>query len=1107
MKTKLKGFLTLFIALLVQISFAQERSVNGVVADNNGLPIPGVNVLVKGTKVGTQTDMDGKFSIKATPTQTLLFNFVGMKSQEIVASSSFINVKMKDDAVELEGVVVTALGIKREKKSLGYSSQKIDGEDINRVPTSNFLNNLSGKVAGLQVTNNSNFGGSTNIVLRGTKSITGNNQALIVIDGVPVNNANLNTDDAATSRNGYDFGNSASDIDPNNIESVNVLKGAAATALYGSEASNGALIITTKKGKANTALGITYNSTLSTGSIDKSTFVKYQKLYGGGGYDGHDSLLVQDVNGDGINDLLVPTGYDISYGTAFDPNLQVYQWNAFAPGNPNYGRPTPWVAAKNDPSTFFERSTGYMNSINFNGGDAKSTYNFSLTNHKDTGVLPNSNLLKNTISGNFSHNLNDRLKLNVNLNYTDQSTKGRNNVGYGNNFITGFRQWWQVNVDMKELEQEYFRNRQNITWNMNDPTNGDFRPAYWDNPYWDRYENYETDTRRRLVLGSSLSYDVTKNLNILGRLTLETSDDRQEQRKAVGSHAEEFGVSFPPLTETSGYSLYTRAFTQQTYDFIATYDRKLTDKIGMKLLGGATLKHFEVNSLDASTTGGLITPNFYTLGNSRVFVAPIESFITYKKSGVYGQASFDYNKTIYLEGTIRQDRSTSLPITNNTYNYSSIGTSFVFSQLLHKDWLDLGKFRFSYAEVGNDPAAGLAGAKFFNGILANNPLYSNNSTYVNFDKLKPEIQKSWEVGLEAALFKNRLNFELSLYQSNTVNQIFRVPQSPSTGFSNSLINAGELENRGVELFLSGYPIKLKDFQWQVSINWAKNKNKLVALDGGRTNLQLASFQGGVTLNATVGEPYGTIKGTDYLYDNNGNKIVGDDGNYKQSLTSDQVIGNIQAQWTGGISNKFTYKNLSFNFLIDVKKGGSVFSLDQGYGQDTGIYPETAGINDLGNLVRNPLQFVDPVIGAASGYLASSGGFINLGVMSNPTYTTTNGQPQYIPNTTRADALNSSEYSGLGFGITANPNKAYVYDASYVKLRELGFTYSLPAKYIAKTFLKGASFSILGNNLWIIHKNLPYADPEAGASSGNVQGYQSGVMPAVKVYSFNVKVNF
>ena len=626
---------------------------------------------------------------------------------------------------------------------------------------------------------------------------------------------------------------------------------------------------------------------------------------------------------------------------------------------------------------------------------------------------------------------------------------------------------------------------------MNDPTGGDLSPAYWDNPYWDRYENFENDTHNRLILGSNLSYDVNKNFNLLGRFTLENTNDRQEQRLAVGSVPAEFGLA--QIDEGSGYELYTRAFSQQTYDFIATYDLKLTDKLGLKLLGGGTLKHFTINSFDGSTTGGLGIPGLYTLANSNAYVAPLETEIEYKKTGIYGQASFDFNKFLYLEGTLRQDQSTALPSANNKYNYSSIGSSFVFSEFVKKDWLNLGKIRVSYAEVGNDPVAGTAGAKVLNGVIDGNAMFSNSQTFLDFSKLKPEVQKSLEVGLEAAMFKNRLNFELSWYKNNTKNQIFNVPQSPSTGFLNSLINAGELENEGLEVFISGTPIKTPNFQWQVSVNWAQNKNTLISLDAGRTNLQLASFQSGITLNATVGQPYGTIKGKDYLYDDAGNRIVGDDGNYLQTDTTDNVIGNIQAKWTGGLSNKFTYKNIAFSFLIDVKKGGSVFSLDQGYGQDTGIYTSTAGINDLGNPVRNTLD--------------DGGGYINHGVMANPDFVPGNGQPEYIPNTTRVDASDSSEASGLGYGISANPDRAYVYDASYVKLREVSLAYSLPSKYLDKTFIKGLTFSLLGNNLWIIHKNLPNADPEAGTSSGNVQGYQSGVMPTVKVYSFNLKVNF
>lgn len=1041
------------------------------------MPLPGVNVLVKGTNKGTQTDFDGKYSIKANNGETLVFTFVGMKSQEAVVSSNSINIKMKDNSVELEGVVVTALGVKREKKSLGYAAQKLEGSDVNQIPTNNFTNNLAGRVAGLEVRRNSNFGGSTNIVLRGTKSITGNNQALIVLDGVPISNSNLNKRDAANGRDGFDFGNSASDIDPNNIESITVLKGAAATALYGSQAANGAIMITTKKGKLNSGLGISYSSTTAIGMINKETFPTYQKKYGEG-YAGEDSFYIADIDGDGNDDTIAATGDDASYGPAFDPNLQVYQWNAFTQGNPNFGQRTPWVAAKNDPSTFFEKSLSVVNSININGGDDKSTFNFGFTNNYETGTLPNSRLNKNTINGNFSRNLSDKLKVIAFATFTDQTTIGRNNLGYGDNFMGGFRQWWPVNVDIQELKREYFRNAQNATWNFVDPTSGDLSPAYWNNPYWDRYKNYSSDDRTRTIIGSSLVYDVTKNLNLLGRVTVETSNDRQEVRKEIGSHAEEFGLT--QETIGSGYGLYTRSFLQSTYDFIATYNAKLTDDIGLKLLGGTTFIKSHVDEFEGSTTGGLAAPGLFTLANSNVFTAPVEGEIKYEKFGMYASASFDYKKYLFLEGSYRVDNSTALPKNNDTYPYYSVGTSFVFSDLVKVDWLSLGKIRLSYAEVGNDPAPGRLGARLNNGLIGSNPTFGNSSVFVDFEKLKPELQKSWEFGIEGELFKKRLTVDFSIYKTNTSNQIFNVPQSTSTGYASSQINAGELQNKGIELAVSGYPIKMKDFQWMASVNWSKNQNELIRLDEGRSNLQLATFQDGVSLNATVGQPYGTLRGTDYVYDANGNRLTDADGYY---LTDDdKVIGNIQADWIAGITNRFTYKNLSLNVLIDIKQGGDVFSLDQDYGLYTGLYPETAGLNDLGNPVRSPLT------GGAN-----SGGIILPGVNENTG----------LPNDVRIDATTA----GSAFGNGVLPNKGFIYDASYVKLREIGLSYNLPSKFLEKTFIKSASLSVNGSNLWIIHKNLPYADPEAGNSSGNVQGYQSGVMPSEKVYSFNVKINF
>ena len=1079
MKTKLNGFLTLFLALLVQISFAQDRTVNGTVTDNSGLPLPGVNVLIKGTTTGVQTDFDGKYSIKAEANQTLVFNFVGMKTQELSASSTTINVKMQDDAIELEGVVVTALGITREKKSLGYSAQKVEGESINRTPTNNFTNNLAGKVAGLEVRRNSNFGGSTNIVLRGTKSLTGNNQALIVLDGVPITNANTNSKDAANGRDGFDFGNSAGDIDPNNIESITVLKGASATALYGSQAANGAIMITTKKGKTNTGLGITLSSTTSVGSIDKTTFPTYQKKYGQG-YVGEDSMIILDVNGDGIDDNLASTADDASYGNAFDPNLLVYQWDSFLPSSPNFGQARPWVAAKNDPSTFFRKSSALVNSVNLSGGDDKATFNFGFTNNNETGTLPNSRLNKNTVNGNFSRQLGEKLRATAFFTFVDQTTVGRNNVGYGDNLMTGFRQWWPVNVDIKALEAAYHANPGvNATWNMGDPTNqdgetsNDFTPAYWNNPYWDRITNYSSDDRTRIVTGGNLSYDITKNFNALGRVTVETSNDRQEMRKEIGSHAEEFGITQEQIG--SGYSLYTRSFLQTTYDFILTYNTKLTESIGAKFLGGSTYIKSKLDDFESSTTGGLAAPGLWTLSNSNVFVAPDESEIDYEKLGVYVQGSFDYKQTLFLDGTFRRDQSTALPANNDAYNYFSVGGSLVLSELIKKDWLSLAKIRASYAEVGNDPAAGRLGARVNNGLINGNPTFGNSTVFVEFEKLKPELQRNWELGFEAAMFKRRLNVDVSLYKSNTFNQIFNVPQSTATGYSSSQINAGELQNKGIEVSLSGSPVKSKDFEWQATVNWSKNKNELIKLDEGRSNLQLATFQEGVSLNATVGQPYGTLRGTGYTLDENGNRLTDDDGLYV--TTDDKVIGNIQADWIAGIFNRFTYKNLSLGVLIDIKKGGSVYSLDQGYGQYTGLYPQTAGTNHLGNPVRD----------------AAGGGVIFPGVNENT------GLPNDVP-------LDAS-FAGGAYGNQTFPAEAFIYDASYVKLREISLSYSIPSKMLDRTFIKGLTFSLAGTNLWIIDKKLPYADPEAGNSSGNVQGYQSGVMPSEKVYSFNVKLNF
>ena len=1091
MKTKFNLFLTLFIALLVQISFAQERVVTGVVTDNSGLPIPGVNVLVKGTKSGTQTDIDGKFSVSASPTQTLVFNFVGMKSQEIVASSSTINVKMKDDAVELEGVVVTALGIKREKKSLGYATQEVKAADLKSgTAGGNFLNDLSGKVAGVQIRRNNNFGGSTNVVSRGVKSLTGNNQMLVVIDGVPVNNSNTNSS-AQTNGRGttFDYGNTATDINPEDIESVNVLKGAAASALYGYQAGNGVLLITTKKGKSGKkGMGVTFSTEAVVGSIDKSTFIEYQNKYGAGyglyyGPDEDGYFNQEDIDGNGTLDNLVPFYEDASFGAPFDNSL-VYQWDAFTPYSPNFGQPTEWKAAKNGPITFFETPLSLNNSLSIEDGNEKTNFVFNFSNLKQNGLMPNSELVKNNFSIKVNHSLTDKFTVSVFANYNTQKAVGRNSTGYNDNIMSNFRQWWQTNVDLKSLEQVYNASGgQNVTWNIKSPTN--LTPAYWDNPYFQRYKNYQNDSRDRFLGYAKFDYKFTDWLSATTRISTDTYSEIQEERRAIGSVASEFGVPNADgvrFDQGSGYQRFNRTYRENNYDLFLNFIKDFGSINFTGLLGG-TINRINTNSIFASTNGGLIVPGVYSLLNS---VNPINDPLELPaKSGInsyYGQVSFGYKDFLFLDGTLRRDAYSSLPKGDNVVTYPSVSSSLVFSNLLKQSWLSFGKFRANWAQVGNGaPNQALADtyAKFpaFDG----NGLFSVNSIKNN-PNLKPTVTSSYEVGLEMQLFEKRFGFDISYYRSLSEDQIFRVPYSTATGVSSQYVNAGSIENKGIELQLNGTPVKTANFQWDINVNWSKNKNEVVSLAEGIDNLQLGSFQGGVTINAAVGQPYGIIRGTDFTY-LNGQRVVGANGRYVINNSSNNNIGDINPDWIGGVRNKFTYKDFAFSFLIDMQKGGDIFSLDRSYGLATGLYDETAGLNDLGNPIR------DAVTGGAD-----SGGIILPGVLADGT-----------PNTTRAPG---PQFFGNSFGYRRQPNRAFVYDASYIKLREVSISYNLPKKWAEKMSLENMKFSLVGTNLWIIHKNLPDADPESGLGSGNLSsGYSVGSLPTTRNIGCNLTFKF
>ena len=1072
MKTKLNGFLTLFIALLVQISFAQERIVTGVVTDNSGMPIPGVNVLVKGTKLGTQTDFDGKFSISASPTQTLVFNFVGMKSQEVVASSATINVKMKDDAVELEGVVVTALGIKREKKSLGYSTQEVKGSDVSDTPITNFADALSGEVAGLDVQSSGTLGGSSNIIIRGYNSISGSNQALVVIDGTPVLNDTNNSADQRTGRGGYDYGNAAMDINPDDIESINVLKGAAATALYGSRASNGALIITTKKGKKGEGIGVSFTSSITAGTVDSKTLPKYQTKYGAGYgpfYDdpsGYFSYF--DINGDSNNDLVVPFTEDASYGAAFDPNLLVYQWTSIFPQLPGYLQATPWVAAKNNPNSVFETALTKTNSISFGKSTDKGSFRMGFTNKIQEGVMPNSEIKRNTITFAGSQNLTDKLTASVDFSYTNNKGKGRNGTGYdGNNPMQAFRQWFQTNVDIQQQKDAFFSTGENITWNVNSAS--DLSPIYTDNVYWVLYKNYQSDSRDRYTGNFKLDQKVNSWLSLMGRFAFDSYSEIREERTEVGS------------ANVSRYNVVNRKASEFNYDLMANMNYDINKDLNINGLVGFNLRVNKLNSLEAETNGGLVTPGLFTLSNS---VNPLTSEdynkvdYTKKVDGVFAKVGLGYKGTYYLDVTGRRDRSSSLPVKNNTYFYPSVSTSIIFSNLLKKDWLTFGKIRANYAVVGNDTDPYQVFNTYGVGASFNGSATATNPSFFNNPNLKSEESQDIELGLELQLFKNRLGLDLSYYSRKTVDLITPIAVSSGTGATNLWLNGADMENKGIELVLNGKPIKTEDFSWDIKFNYAKNRSEVTRLAEGVEFIQLASVQGGVTLGAALGEPFGVIRGRDFVYSDSGERVVGTNGYYLRTSGSNNVIGNINPDWTGGVKNTFRYKNISMGFLIDIQKGGDVFSLDTYYGYATGLYDFTAGTNHLGNPVRDAV--------------ADGGGVILPGVQADGT-----------PNTVVADATTYAN----PWGYVRTPQASHVYDASFVKLREVSLTYNFSDKIAKRLFMQNLSLSVIGRNLWIIHKNTPYADPESGLSAGNIQGYQSGVYPAVKEIGASLKFEF
>ena len=1054
----------LYLLIGIGWTVAQTVKVSGtVISDEDGQPIIGAAVTVRGAaNAGTVTDMDGRYTLNVPASaKTLIISYVGMRSEEIPISDKHVTTVLRAN-LALDEVVVTALGISREKKALGYAVTEVGGDEMlkSRGGVSNPINALQGKVAGLQIAGGAgSMGGSSKILIRGTSSISGNNQPLFVIDGVPIEGQGFNDagsagrDQYSTARGGggYDYGNLIQDINPDDIASISVLKGPNASALYGSRATNGVVMITTKKGAKNEGYGITFNTAVGFEVVNK--LPKLQKLYGGGGEDKFTEVMIN-----GQKYLYPDYATDESWGPKLD-NQQVLSWADLARweiggqvGNP---KTSAWKTPDNDVETFFKTGVSFTNNVAISQATDRSSIRVSYTNSELSGYMPNSSLRKNVFNVSASTTSADKkLEVMTNVTYFNSAARGRSQTGYdNNNVMEKFIQWGHRQLDMKELEALYKSpiDGSQITWNRSDWN--DPRPAYANNPYWSRYENYQNDTRNRVYGNVGFVYHILPSLKFQYKANLDFFADKQFERNAVYSQ------------EQSQYKETARQQYELNNEFMLLYNQTVGDLTVNANLGANLMKrHYEMTY--GRTVGGLAIADFYNMSNS-VSPATAENYQLKKAiNSVFASATLGWRSMLYLDASLRNDWSSTLPVGNNSYMYPSVTGSFVFSELLKNKltWLNFGKLRLGYAQVGNDtdPYQVINTMTQYTHVDPSTPGYVVSNTLKN-ENLKPESTNSFEAGLELSLFDNRVSLEATVYASQTKDQIVPLSVSGTTGYTFRVVNGGVIENKGMELMVKVLPIRSRTFTWETALTLASNKNKVKEMVVDYYRIATAPFK--VEIGAMKGEAYGVIMGTDYKYDKNGNKLIDAEGRYM--YTDGNVnLGSIFPDFTGGWSNTFRLGNIDLSVLLDFSKGGHYFSTSYLWGMYSGMLEESAA-----NGIRE-------------------NGIVLEGVHEDGT-----------PNTTK---ISAKQY---GNDHNSGPAAQNVLRSDYVKLREINIGYTIPLKK-KDAFFKAVRVSAYGRNLAVWGPDTKHFDPEMIVTgSGNIQGIEGGALPSVANFGFNVNLKF
>lgn len=1070
----------LALAIGVIQGAAQVTTVRGIVTtEEDGEPVIGASVIVKGTSLGTVTDVNGRFELSGLPPSAtrLLISYISLMAKE-VAIAPQVSVTLKSDTHLLDEVVVTALGISREKKALGYTAQEVKQNALVQGKDNNLLNSLSGKIAGVRITNTQGDVGSSRIVIRGETSIAGENQPLFIVDGIPVDNSQLNARSS-----GRDFKNAIADLNPEDIKTLTVLKGPNAAALYGARAAHGAIVITTKGGdKRQKGIGITLHSSTQVSFV--ATLPEFQNLFGQGA-GGRFSYV--DGKGAGVND-----GVDESWGPRLDIGLLIPQFDSPLDADGNRVA-TPWVSHPNNVRDYFRMGISTNSGISVARGDDKYQFRVGYNYEKQVSIVPDAGTNKTNISLNTDYHLAKWIVVGATANYIvytapslpGSATPSGSNVRSNSPMLQFL--WFGRQVDTNSLKADYTRN-----WNS----------SYYDNPFWSASYNTQSQERHRLIGDLHAEFRLTDGLNVRFRTSTDWYNDRRKSKVKWGSA----GAGSP-------YGSYAEdAYTvkENNTEVLATYIKQLNKNWGIDALLGFNVRNKQYeNNYQAAPR--LAVADLYTLTNSRDPLTSSNDFYRLRQYGLYGSIQLDYRRWAFLNITGRNDWSSTLPVDNNSYFYPSVTASVLLSEAFgwRSKAVNYLKIRGGWSQVGADAnpyqlATVFTSETAFNG----NPLQSSSTIGMN-PNLKPENTSSIEAGFEAAFWDNRLYLDFTYYKTDSRNQILKLATTAASGYTSQVRNAGHIRNRGYEIQLGAVPIQTsKGFRWNLDLNYGANSSKVVKLDdeGLITSYQL--YSSGIQILASVGEAYGTLFGTSYVRDANGNVVVDANGLPKISTTN-KTLGKFTPDWTGGISNTFSYRSLSLSFLIDASVGGSIFSNTNKTGKYTGVLANTLSGRDaehgglwyytdaMGNNVRLP---------ESPSYSVSSDGLYYAQVNGQSTRVYQDGimvEGVTESGSKNEEVVSAEKYYHRIYSIA----EANVYDASYVKLREVALSYRLPRLWTQKLHLQEASVTLTGRNLWTIYKSVPNIDPESALTTGNAQGVEAYSLPTTRSFGVNLSVKF